>query len=98
MIVSPFVLQWSEKKVGPIAINQRLVFDFGLPVGQYTPNAGVNVGSHTVLGILTTAFANRESGLFNSDIEPPRILSSPFSHVIRAKLAGNVRITRNNLL
>jgi hypothetical protein len=46
LTVSPLVLQWAEKKVGQFALNQRLVFDFGLPVGQYSPNASVNLSSH----------------------------------------------------
>ena len=47
LTVSPLVLQWGEKMVGPIALDQRLVFDFGLPVGQYSPSAGMNLSSNT---------------------------------------------------
>src|SRR5579862_6603714 len=40
------ILQWGQKKVGSLAINQRVVFDFGLPVGEHSPNSSVNLSSH----------------------------------------------------
>jgi hypothetical protein len=45
LTVSPLILQWGEKKVGPVNIDQRLVFDFGLPAtsadqGQRSNRAG----------------------------------------------------------
>jgi len=49
LTVSPLVLQWGQKKVGPINLDQRLVFDFGLPVGKYSPKADVNLSSHAYM-------------------------------------------------
>jgi hypothetical protein len=46
LTLGPLVLQWDKQKIGPISIQQRLVFDFGVPVGEYSPDAGVNVSSH----------------------------------------------------
>ena len=48
LTVSPLILQWGQKKVGSLAINQRVVFDFGLPVGEYSPNPSVNLSSHAL--------------------------------------------------
>jgi hypothetical protein len=45
--VSPFILQWSERKIGNIPIDQRVVFDFDLPVGAYTRSSAVNIGANT---------------------------------------------------
>jgi hypothetical protein len=40
--VSPFILQWSERKIGNVPIDQRIVLDFDLPVGAYTRSSSVN--------------------------------------------------------
>jgi hypothetical protein len=47
LTVSPFILQWSEQKIGKIPIDQRVVFDFDLPVGAYTRSSAVNIGANT---------------------------------------------------
>jgi hypothetical protein len=47
LTVSPFILQWSEQKIGKVPIDQRIVFDFDLPVGAYTRSSAVNIGSNT---------------------------------------------------
>lgn len=44
--VSPFILQWDEQKVGRIRIQQRIVFDFDLPAGEYRRTSNVNLSSH----------------------------------------------------
>ena len=44
--VSPFILQWSERKIGNIPVDQRVVFDFDLPVGAYTRSSAVNIGAN----------------------------------------------------
>ena len=44
--VSPFILQWSEQKIGAVPIDQRVVFDFDLPVGAYTRSSAVNIGAN----------------------------------------------------
>src|SRR3984885_13163151 len=44
--VSPFILQWSEQKIGNVPIDQRVVFDFDLPVGAYTRSSSVNIGAN----------------------------------------------------
>jgi hypothetical protein len=46
-IVSPMVLQWPEKKIGPVRVDQRVDFDFFLPVGQYSRTSAVNLGTNT---------------------------------------------------
>ena len=46
LTVSPFILQWSERKIGNIPIDQRVVFDFDLPVGAYTRSSAVNIGAN----------------------------------------------------
>src|ERR1700757_5109545 len=38
MTVSPLILQWNEKKLGTVTFDQRVVFDFDLPVGEYSQN------------------------------------------------------------
>lgn len=43
--VSPLILQWKEKKIGCLPIDQRVVFDFELPVGEYTPSSAVNISA-----------------------------------------------------
>jgi hypothetical protein len=47
LTVSPFILQWSEQKIGDVSIDQRVVFDFDLPVGAYTRSSAVNIGANT---------------------------------------------------
>jgi hypothetical protein len=44
--VSPFILQWSEQKIGNVPIDQRVVFDFDLPVGAYTRSSAVNISAN----------------------------------------------------
>ncbi|AEU37795.1 SphA family protein [Granulicella mallensis] len=46
LTVSPFILQWSERKIGKVPIDQRVVFDFDLPVGAYTRSSAVNIGAN----------------------------------------------------
>ncbi len=47
LTVSPFILQWSEQKIGSVPIDQRVVFDFDLPVGAYTRSSALNIGANT---------------------------------------------------
>ena len=47
LTVSPFILQWSEQKIGSVPIDQRVVFDFDLPVGAYTRSSAVNISANT---------------------------------------------------
>ena len=44
--VSPFILQWSERKIGNVLIDQRVVFDFDLPTGAYTRSSAVNISAN----------------------------------------------------
>jgi hypothetical protein len=44
--VSPFILQWGERKIGNVPVDQRVVFDFDLPVGAYTRSSAVNIGAN----------------------------------------------------
>jgi hypothetical protein len=46
LTVSPFILQWNERKIGNIPIDQRVVFDFDLPVGAYTRSSAVNISAN----------------------------------------------------
>jgi hypothetical protein len=46
LTVSPFILQWSERKIGNVPIDQRVVFDFDLPVGAYTKSSAVNISAN----------------------------------------------------
>jgi hypothetical protein len=46
LTVSPFIFQWEEQKIGRVRIDQRLVFDFGLPTGEYNKASGVNLSSN----------------------------------------------------
>src|ERR1700733_11779794 len=46
LTVSPFILQWSEQKIGKVPIDQRVVFDFDLPVGAYTRSSAVNISAN----------------------------------------------------
>jgi hypothetical protein len=45
--VSPFILQWGERKIGNVPIDQRVVVDFDLPVGAYAPSSAVNIGANS---------------------------------------------------
>ena len=47
LTVSPFILQWSERKIGNIPIDQRVVFDFYLPVGAHTRSSSVNISANS---------------------------------------------------
>ena len=47
LTVSPLILQWSEQKIGKVPIDQRVVFDFDLPVGAYGRSSAVNIGANT---------------------------------------------------
>jgi hypothetical protein len=44
--VSPLILQWSERKIGNVPINQRVVLDLELPVGAYTRSSAVNISAN----------------------------------------------------
>jgi hypothetical protein len=44
--VSPFILQWPEKRIFGMPIDQRVVTDFDIPVGEYSQSSNVNVSSH----------------------------------------------------
>src|SRR5271168_1562175 len=44
--VSPFILQWGERKIGNVPIDQRVVFDFDLPTGAYTRSSAVNISAN----------------------------------------------------
>ena len=46
LTVSPFILQWNERKIGSVPVYQRVVFDFDLPVGTYTRSSAVNIGAN----------------------------------------------------
>jgi hypothetical protein len=46
LTVSPFILQWPEKRIFGMPIQQRVVADFDLPVGQYSQTSNVNISSH----------------------------------------------------
>ena len=46
LTVSPFILQWSEKRIFGMPIDQRFDVDFGIPVGKYSPTSNVNLGSN----------------------------------------------------
>ena len=46
VIVSPFILQWSEWKIGRVRMQQRVDFDFFLPIGEYQQISTVNASSH----------------------------------------------------
>ena len=45
--VSPFILQWPERRVFGMAIDQRADVDFDLPTGQYSRTSDVNIGDNT---------------------------------------------------
>ena len=44
--ISPLILQWKERKMGQVRMNQRVVFDFDLPTGEYRQASGVNLSGH----------------------------------------------------
>ncbi|WP_260736422.1 SphA family protein [Tunturiibacter lichenicola] len=46
LTVSPLILQWGERKIGNVPIDQRVVFDFDLPVGAYTRSSVVNISAN----------------------------------------------------
>jgi hypothetical protein len=46
MTVAPLILQWPEQRVLGMVIDQRVVADFDLPTGQYSPKSNVNISSN----------------------------------------------------
>ncbi len=44
--VSPFILQWPEKRILGMPTDQRADIDFDLPVGEYSQSSNVNLSSH----------------------------------------------------
>jgi hypothetical protein len=46
LTVSPLILQWGETKIGRVRVQQRVVFDFDLPAGEYRRDSSVNLSSH----------------------------------------------------
>lgn len=44
--VGPLILQWPEKRVFGMAVDQRLTADFDLPTGQYSAASNVNIGTN----------------------------------------------------
>jgi hypothetical protein len=46
LIVSPLNLQCDKRKIGPVSVYQRIVFDFFLPGGEYQRSSAVNLSSH----------------------------------------------------
>jgi hypothetical protein len=46
LTVSPLILQWGETKIGRVRVQQRAVFDFDLPAGEYRRDSSVNLSSH----------------------------------------------------
>jgi hypothetical protein len=46
LTVSPLILQWKEQRVHGVRIDQRVVFDFDLPVGEYRRTEAVSLSSH----------------------------------------------------
>jgi hypothetical protein len=46
LTLSPFILQWPERKIGRGRIVQRAVLDFDLPVGEYQRASAINISSH----------------------------------------------------
>jgi hypothetical protein len=44
--VSPFILQWSERRIRNVPIDRRVVLDFDLPVGAYTRSSAVNISAN----------------------------------------------------
>ncbi|ABQ25476.1 SphA family protein [Geotalea uraniireducens] len=48
LIISPFILQWTDHKLFGMPYFHRFVFDITLPTGAYDRNRPVNIGSNTV--------------------------------------------------
>ena len=48
LIVSPFILQWTDHKLFGMPYFHRFVFDITLPTGAYDRNRAVNTGSNMV--------------------------------------------------
>ena len=46
LTVSPLVLQWKEWHAGPFRLQQRVVVDSELPIGQYHQTSAVNLSAH----------------------------------------------------
>ena len=46
LTVGPFILQWTEHRLLHRPVEQRLMIDFDFPVGYYSRNPGVNLGSN----------------------------------------------------
>lgn len=46
LTVSPLILQWKEKRVGPVKFVQRVVLDFDLPTGEYRQSAKLSLSNH----------------------------------------------------
>jgi hypothetical protein len=44
--VSPFILQWPERRLLGMAIDQRVTVDFDIPTGQYSRTSDVNIGTN----------------------------------------------------
>ena len=47
LTVSPLILQWKQRQLGPVGIVQRFVLDFDLPVGEYQRDVPVSLSSNT---------------------------------------------------
>jgi hypothetical protein len=88
LTVSPFILQWNEKKLGAaLAFHQRVVLDLDLPTGEYSRNANLNLSRHVFTihpYYAVTAFALRRTEtswrvhyLWSSkNMEPPTFVSA----------------------
>jgi hypothetical protein len=48
LIVSPFILQWTDQKLFGMPYFQRFVFDMTLPTGSYDRRRPVNIGNNLV--------------------------------------------------
>ena len=46
LTLSPFILQWSEQKIGSFRIIQRFVLDFEFATGEYRRTANLSLSSH----------------------------------------------------
>ena len=46
LTVSPLILQWEEKSIGPFRSIQRVALDFDLPTGEYQQAAKINLSNH----------------------------------------------------
>lgn len=47
ILLSPLILQWSNKKIFGLPFNHRLNFLFSLPLGSYSSNESLNIGTNT---------------------------------------------------